>query len=360
MHYFTLRGVMKDNGFSIRMHMVRLARRESISEVARQAKTSRKTVRKWVERYKKEGAAGLKDRSRAPKKRPKKISSRLEEKIRELRKKYRWGPQRLKDQCGLPCSDGAIYRVIKQAGLIQPRKPKWKRKRDLRKQKEKLKPFEKIQIDVKDLSDIPEYWTEGRGNGLPRYEFTAREVRTGATFVAFARANDGNTAAAFATYLLEHLKNYGVDLENLRAQTDNGSEFIGSITKKQPTLSAFEQVLKNYHVHHERIPPRCSTWNSDVETFHRTVEDELFSVEPLRTPRELLAKAYAYQIFYNQFRKNRWRGNLAPREILDSVGTDRYDPGLLSLPPLLLDSFLAAPLPGNDVPTSPTWHGIRY
>lgn len=29
----------------------------------------------------------------------------------------------------------------------------------------------------------------------------------------------------------------------------------------------------------ERIPPRCATWNSDVEAFHRMIEDDLYEVE---------------------------------------------------------------------------------
>ncbi|GAH03189.1 unnamed protein product, partial [marine sediment metagenome] len=39
-------------------------------------------------------------------------------------------------------------------------KKKYERKRDLREIKKKLKPFEKIQIDVKYLDDIPEMYPE--------------------------------------------------------------------------------------------------------------------------------------------------------------------------------------------------------
>ena len=278
---------------------------------------------------------------------------RLGQRIRALRRRYRWGPFRLKIQCGLPCSPGAIYRVLRQAGLIRRRLPKWKKKRDLREAKKTLAPFEKIQLDVKDLSDIPEYWPAPSPEALPRYQFTARDVRTGAAFVAFAFSNDGTHAAAFASYLTHHLARYGVDLESLRLQTDNGSEFIGHARKKSPQPSEFQDVLRRLQIRHERIPPARSTWNSDVETFHRTIQDELFSVETLRSPSELLGKAYTYQLFYNHFRKNRWRQNQSPREILDTLAPHSYDPGVLSLPPVLLDHFLQPPHPGNDVSESP-------
>jgi len=344
---------MKDNGFSLRVRMVELARLQGIGPAAREMHTSRLTVRKWLHRFQTFGLDGLRERSRARKTQSRKIHGKLEEKILELRKKYRWGALRLKIQCGLPCSSGAIYRVIRQAGLLHKRTPKWKRKRDLREQKKRLAPFEKIQVDVKDLSDIPEYWPAPAGERLPRYEYTARDVRTGAAFVAYACANDGSSAAAFASYLTGHLENYGVELTDLRIQTDNGSEFIGSVNKKCPQLSPFQETLSLSGILHERIPPARSTWNSDVESFHRTVEDELYAVESLKTNSELLGRAYTYQLFYNHFRKNRWRQNLSPREVLDSIEPGRYDPGVFSLPPIILDKVLTSALPGNDVPDPP-------
>ena len=41
---------------------------------------------------------------------------------------------------------------------MRSRKKKYKVKRDLREVKEKLKAFEKIQIDLKELKDIPQYY----------------------------------------------------------------------------------------------------------------------------------------------------------------------------------------------------------
>jgi transposase len=349
---------MKDNGFALRVRMVETARLRGISAAAREFNTSRITVRKWLKRFSDSGLRALQDRSRAPKSSPNRISPDLEAKILDLRRRYRWGPHRLKAQCGLPCSPGAIYRSIRQAGLIQKRIPKWQKKRDLRQKKKGWPPFQKIQVDVKDLSDIPEYWPPPSPERLPRYEFTAREVRTGMSFVAFAHSNDQSHAGAFARYLLEHLGRYGVDLGAVRIQTDNGNEFVGPASKKNLDPTEFQEVVAAAGARHDRIPPARSTWNSDVESFHRTVEDELYSVEPLRSRAELLGKAYTYQLFYNHFRKNRWRKDLSPREILEQVAPRRYDPGIFSLPPVILEDLLPSPSPGNDVPGSPRRGGI--
>ncbi|MCD6531151.1 hypothetical protein J7K99_01740 [bacterium] len=43
--------------------------------------------------------------------------------------------------------------------------------------------------------------------------------------------------------------------------------------------SRFEQALVRYGVKHRLIPPGFPTYNSDVETFHRIVEDEFYCGE---------------------------------------------------------------------------------
>lgn len=78
--------------------------------------------------------------------------------------------------------------------------------------------------------------------GLPRYEYTLRELSTGASFFAYADQNNStppeadppkaNYASLFAKYVIEHLKSYSMSTVRIFWQTDNGSEFIGSVRKK--------------------------------------------------------------------------------------------------------------------------------
>jgi transposase-like protein len=148
------------NAFDLRLRMVKMAGEEGISATARYYRTTRKTVRKWVRRYRQGGLKALEDRKRAPKRIPHKMPKELEKRIVELRKRYPgWGPKRLKTYFNLACSEGAIHRVLKQNGLIRKRKKKWKKRRDLRKLKAALRPFEKLILDGKDLKDIEHYWS---------------------------------------------------------------------------------------------------------------------------------------------------------------------------------------------------------
>ncbi len=284
------------NAFDLRLRMVKMAQEKGISATARYYRTTRKTVQKWVRRYRQGGLKALEDRKRAPKRISHKMPKELEKRIVELRKRYPgWGPKRLKTYFNLPCSEGAIHRVLKQNGLIRKRKKKWRKRRDLRKLKAALRPFEKLILDGKDLKDIEHYWPQMRFKGLPSYQYTARDVRTGATYFAYCDTNDSTSATIFLRYLLEHLAACGVDLGTLTVQTDNGCDLVGSPNQKPSKMSAFEVMARFLGVKHVRIPPRRPTWNSEVESFHRTCEDEFYDTENFAHRAAFFDKAATYQ-----------------------------------------------------------------
>jgi hypothetical protein len=106
----------------------------------------------------------------------------------------------------------------------------------------------------------------------PKFEGTFRDMSTGASFYAYADANNSNLADLFARYVLEHLKSYGIDTASITWQSDNGSEYIGNVNKETNRLTAFEKVLEKNHVTHERIPPRCTHYQGDVESYSNREE----------------------------------------------------------------------------------------
>ena len=59
-YYEVVRGLEKT--FNMRLPMVKLAQEKGICESARVYDTTRKTVRKWVSRYRQGGLQGLTDR----------------------------------------------------------------------------------------------------------------------------------------------------------------------------------------------------------------------------------------------------------------------------------------------------------
>ncbi len=157
---------------------------------------------------------------------------------------------------------------------------------------------------------------------MPPIEYTAREVRSGLTFLAFAQQRSAAASAVFATRIQTHLSPYGVSLRDLLWQTDNGSEFQGD----------FPQALADSQ--HVRIPPAAHTYQSDVEAVHRLIQDEFYDIESFTSRGDFLAKAHTYQLYFNLARPNSHtqgqsepvadhraaRSSLAARTLLASSG----------------------------------------
>ena len=349
MRYYDL---MKDMAtkFNLRLEMVLWSQEHGISEAARRYETTRKTVRKWLYRYQSHGLDGLRDQKRTPKHIPHKMNKENEDKIIKIRKKlHTFGARPLKDRLGITYSHTAIHRVLKQNGLVKSKRRRWRKRKDLSHLKKALRFFEKSQIDTKDLSDILPYWPLMRRLGLPRYEYALRELSCGASFFAYARENTTTNASKFADYVADHLKYQGIKTARIQWQSDNGSEYIGSVNKKTNRPSAFEKALIRHEINHGRIPPRSSWLQGDVETFNRIIESEFFEIESFTDSQDFLGKAYAYQLYFNYLRKNRYRDNKSPVDILKERFPD-VDADVLNLPPVLLDSLeetLVAEEPGS-------------
>jgi hypothetical protein len=78
--------------------------------------------------------------------------------------------------------------IWRHHGLLKKRPRKYQRKKDLAHIKATWRVFQQISADTKDLNDIPRYWPQAQAFDLPAVEYTAREVRSGLLFWAFASA----------------------------------------------------------------------------------------------------------------------------------------------------------------------------
>lgn len=325
---------------TLRLQLVRYALQHSVSAAAREFATTRKTVRKWRDRYQAEGRAGLRDRSRAPHTCPHKLDAALEDRICQLRQQHPYmGAWRLQQEFDLPASHGAIYRVLSEAGLITPRTRKYQQQRNLRAVKRAFAVCERIQLDLKHLEDIPQYypylWQE---RGYPQYQFSARDVRTGVTWLCYGQEKSLHNTTIFFTYLAHHLQACGVDLSAVTFQIDHGTEWIGPAAQTDPTPTLFEQAVAAFEATYRTIPPGQCTYQSDVEAMHRLIEDEFYDYEDYQSPGHLCQKAYTYVTYFNTERRFRYKENQTPLEILDREASAEINTAaLVALPPILLD-----------------------
>ena len=327
----------QNHSFHLRKTLVRHAKAHGIRAAARSFATSRNTVRTWLRRFEAEGLHGLKSRSSRPTRSPNKLPPRIERKVLEARERSGFGAARLVIEFELPCGVSAVRRILRDHKLTRKPRKKHQRKNDLRAIKAKYKAFERLQIDLKHLKDQPRYLPQARRLGLPLFQYTVRDVRTGAKWLAFATECASVYAEITIRRLLRHLRECGVDLKLTVVKSDNGSEFKGNQIRDDGTH--FADAVRALGATHRFNPPSCPNANADVESAHSRIEPEFYDREDFADLDDFLARASLYQTYWNLGRPNRSKDNKTPWEILHKIKPG-ITPEPLLLKPVLLDTLL--------------------
>lgn len=334
----------------LRLDLVRYAQEYGIREAARAFRCSRNTVRTWTRRFEADGVKGLGDLSRAPHRIPHKTSKAEEQRVIAAREAVPcYGPERLKDLFGLTPGKSAIGRILKERGLTQRRRKRREKQADLREVKAQYKALTHLQMDVKYLWDIPRYWPQIHALGLPKYEYTIRDTKSGALFLGFGQQLSVTYASLLIRRCLGHLERFGIEPGLVTVQTDRGSEFSGGQRKKSDFGFA-HTVRKTCGARHTFTPPRWPNANADVEALHRLIEEELFDLEDFHGVEDFLRKATIYQHYFNFARPNGYKRKRTPWEIVHE-DHPRIQPDILALSPVLLEQeFERTQQVGQDVP----------
>jgi len=266
----------------------------------------------------------------------------------------RLGAEAIKVLEDIPLSTKTMRKIWRQEGVSRrKRRKKHVTKQNLREVKKQWALFQQIDEDTKDLTDIPEYWPQMKGKGLPKVQYTARDVTSGMMFLGFADEKSLTYATLFAEYLNKHLQRAGADLSKTVRQTDNGSEYIGSWQAKE--TSSYTKVVESVPGQiHSTIFPGAHRFQSDVETVHNLVEMEFYEIERFRDREDFLNKAYSYQLFFNLLRPNSYKENKNPWQIAKEKNPD-LSVDICTIPPVFLDDLLRKKLKlgGHDVCSVP-------
>ena len=337
--YYSIMRKSKDKK-QIRYQMVICIEKHGIKPTARYFKTTRNTVRKWWRRWIKYGYKGLEELPRRPHNSPMATSSEDREKLVKLKKKYkRIGADTIKVIEDIPISAKTMRKVWREEGISsRRRRKKHVTKQNLREVKRQWELFQQIDEDTKDLADIPEYWPQMMKKGLPKFQYTARDVTSGMTFFGFADERALVYATLFAEYLNYQLQRGGADLSKTVRQTDNGSEYVGSWQSKEPSAytKAVESVTGQTHL---TIFPGAHRFQADIETVHNLVEMEFYEVEDFKHRPDFLNKAYSYQLFFNLMRPNSYKENKTPWQIAKEKNPN-LSVEVAKIPPVFLDDLL--------------------
>jgi hypothetical protein len=200
-------------------------------------------------------------------------------------------------------------------------------------------------MDVKHLTDIPFYWPQMQRNGLPRFQYTIRELSCGAQFLAYSNELSQTYATLGVARFLQHLRQYGVDTRQVIITTDLGSEFDGD-TVHYRSEGFHLTIQQSFGAEHRFNPPACPNANADVESVH-TIETELFDAQVFSSKANFFAKTTTYQLWYNAARKNSSRGYKSPADLL-ATKAPTLSPRIFLLHPIPLESLPT--VGGHDVP----------
>jgi transposase InsO family protein len=243
----------------------------AVAHVAAEMGISRATAYKWWERWRREGDAGLWDRSSRPHGCPTQTSRRVERRIEQLRRTRKLGPGRIAGIVEMHAS--TVHRVLCRQGLNQLRMFDRPTGRVIRRI-HTTRPGELVHIDVKKLGRIPNgggWWAHGRGNDAYHghsgvgfdYIHSAVDAYSRVAYSEILDAENAAFCSGFLARAHDWFAAHDVIIE--RVLTDNG---VGYRSHQWANLCA-ELGLR-----HSRTRPYRPATNGKVERFNRTLNDE--------------------------------------------------------------------------------------
>ena len=274
----------------------------SVAQTCRYYGISRQCFYKWLHRYEQLGDAGLRDRSRKPRRMPQATSTEVVGKIIYLRQHYHFGPQKiamyLRRYHEVTISVSGVWRILHRLGLSRlPASQRYKRYQQRWKRYEKPLPGHQVQIDVKFIAPLS-------GSRKRHYQFTAIDDCTRLRVLRIYERLDQKSAIQFVDYVRQRLP---FRLEQI--QTDNGSEF----------QSAFHWHVQDLGIRHIYIKPATPRLNGKVERSHRIDAEEFYRMLDgvvIDDAKVFNDKLQEWEDFYNYHRPHGSLGGQTPYERL--------------------------------------------
>ena len=201
-----------------------VAQGHSIAEVSRSFHVDRKTARKWVSRFERDGLDGLTDRSCRPKRSPRQIARGTAQRIVQLRRR-RWTMERISRE--LHVSRATVSRTLARAGLshLAALDPV-----ELPRRYERDAPGELLHIDIKKLGRIGRIGHRITGDRRDRAEgigwehvYVAIDDHSRVGFSQIQPFENAECATRFLAAAIQYYRSLGIRIE--RVITDNGKVF---------------------------------------------------------------------------------------------------------------------------------------
>jgi transposase InsO family protein len=275
----------------------------------------KRTLERWVSRYKELGEEGLIPQSTRPKTCPNETPIRIKERIIELRKQTKLCSQKMNYKLkkeGIEIGTRTLGKIIKTEGLI--------RKYRIRKLKYK---YIKVPLANGDLVEIDIKFVPGSINGLKYYQFTAIDCASRWRYLEIYDGMGNDCAINFLKKVI------AVSPFRIRAiKTDNGScftnRYIGynkSRDPMNPRIHDFDLACAEQNILHYLIDPGKPAQNGRVERSHNTDQNMFYDRNIFRSKKDLEIKIREWNEYYNNLEHCALDGK-TPNEmlILNKVG----------------------------------------
>ena len=303
----------------------------SVPRAAERFDVSWKTAKKWADRYRQEGTAGMLDRSSRPHHQPNRTPARVVRKIVHLRWKQRLGPVEIGDRLNMQSS--TVYAVLRRCRLNRLTHIDRVTGEPIRRY-EHQSPGDMLHMDVKKLGRVPDgggWRYVGREQGERNRSATA--ARTGApkskhrqpligtcylhtviddhSRVAYVEARDDETKET-ATEVLRNAVRWfaerGVIVQ--RVLTDNGGCYRSHL---------WRDACAELAITAKRTRPYRPQTNGKIERFHRTLVEGWAFKKFYNSESARLAALPAWIHEYNHHRPHSAIGKQPPITRLDNL-----------------------------------------
>jgi transposase InsO family protein len=265
----------------------------SVTAAAGSFEVSTRTVRKWLARFRREGRAGLDNRSSAPHLVANKLPAPWLTMIARLRREYRMTGEEIALRLRLPRSTVASH--LRRLGLgrlaaLEPSEPARRYSR--------ARAGELVHLDIKKLARfrrIGHRITGDRRQGSEGagWEFVhvAVDDASRLAYVEVLPDEKRQSVTGFLVRALRWFKRQGVRVE--RVMTDNGSGYVSRL---------FRKVCRLLRLRHIRTRPYTPKTNGKAERFIQTLLREWAYALPYRSSDSRAADLPRWLRHYNQER----------------------------------------------------------
>lgn len=313
-----------------RLRLARLVveRKWTYAAAAKMFMVTPRTAKKWADRYRAEGPAGMSDRTSRPHTSPTKTSPDLVRQIVRLRWRHRLGPVQIAGRLAMPAS--TVHAVLVRCRINRLSHIDRATGEPIRRY-EHPHPGSLIHVDVTKFGNIPDggghrYVGRQQGDlnkratpGLPKgadyqprtgkaFAHTVIDDHSRLAYVEICANEKADTAVGVLQRAVAWFAEHGVIVE--RVLSDNGSCYRSF---------AWRDACAELNIKHKRTRPYRPQTNGKIERFHRTLGEGWAYARFYNSEAERRAALPGWLHFYNHHRAHSAIGGHPPISRLTNV-----------------------------------------